>query len=135
MIQSCEYAKLNHNCKVFNTNELDQYLVVKLSYNMHNYRLYDILDISSAEAKTVSLSGVIFDHNNPWIDIPWKNLDRTSGKHVYKLSFMGKKPPKYLNTYISYILQDDSPYKPYLYMNDRYNEQEEEKQAIYLGWY
>ena len=54
---------------------------------------------------------------------------------MYKLSFMDECTKRYVTTYVSYIIQDDSPHKPYLYMKDRYNEDDAEKQGIYLGWY
>lgn len=135
ILKSCDYRKLNENCLVVNSNEVDDFLTVRLPHEMSGFRLYDFLDVSQSQAKTVSFEDVVFDCYHPWIDIPWKNLNRVAGKHVYKLSFMDERDKRYLTTYISYIIQDDSPYKPYLYMKDRYNEDEEEKQGIYLGWY
>lgn len=132
MLFSCSYSKLNRHCRVFNSNELDFYLCVKLPCEMVGYRLYDILDVSGPSVKTVSMDGVVFDGLHPWIDIPWNNLSRISGKHVYKLAFMRQSAcADYLTTYISYIIQDDAPNKPYLYMN-RYNSSQKDKQALYV---
>lgn len=135
ILKSCEYKKLNENCEVVNCNEVDEYLIVKLPFNMSGFKLYDILDVSESPVKTVDFENVRYDEFHPWVDIPWKNLSRISGKHVYKLSFMDMCRKRYITTYISYIIQDDDPNKPYIYMNDRYNSDDTEKQGMYLGWY
>lgn len=132
--KSCDYKKLNEHCQVFNNNELDEYLNIRLPHEMYGYCLYDILDVSSSPVKTVSFDGVTFDGVHPWVDVPWKNLSRICGKHTYKLSFMDTCNNRYLTTYVSYIIQDDNPYKPYIYMN-RYVEDEIDKQGMYMGWY
>lgn len=135
LLKSCEYKKLNEHCIVVNINEVDEYLSVRLPFNMHGFKLYDILDVSSSPVKTVSFENVKYDEFHPWVDIPWKNLSKLSGKHVYKLSFMDSLKNRYFTTYVSYIIQDDDPHKPYVYMNSLHNPEDAEKQGIYLGWY
>lgn len=133
ILKSCEYSKLSRFCKVVNSNEIDGVLCVRLPFEMNGYRLYDILDVSESPVKTVSFEGVCFDCCHPWIDIPWNNLSRVGGHHVYKISFMNERRNKYLTTYVSYIIQDSDPEKPYLYMKNRYNSDDSVKQGKYVG--
>lgn len=133
ILKSCGYGKLSKFCKVFNSNEIDETLCVRLPFEMNGYRLYDILDVSEAPARTVSFEGVCFDECHPWVDIPWRNLSRTGGYHVYKMSFMNDCKKKYFNTYVSYLIQDSDPHKPYVYMKNRYNSDDSDKAGKYVG--
>lgn len=133
ILTSCEqYGKLSKFCAVVSSVEMEGYVNVKLPFNLSGYRLYDVLDVSEAPFKTVSFDGIKYDCVHPWIDVPWDNLNKTSGLHVYKLSFMHKCNNKFFTTYISYLAQDSNAEKPYLYVKDRYNESDEDKVGLYV---
>ena len=132
ILNSCEYRKINANCPVINIHETDGYVNVKVPHNLHGFKLYDILDVSESPVKTVSFKGVKFDCFHPWVDIPWKNLNKVAGYHVYKLSFMNLSINRFVTTYISYIIQDENTQKDYIYMKDRYKELNEDKYGIYV---
>lgn len=132
ILKACDYNKLNTSCPVISSAELDDTFRIRVPYILIGYRLYDVLEVSCSPNRTVSFDGIQFDKFHPWVDIPTCNLNRTSGKHTYKLSFMNECRGQYITTYISYIVQDDSPEKKYLYVNDIYNESDEEKYGYYV---
>lgn len=133
VLNACDYKHLNCNCCVINCNEVDVTVNVKLPQNLSDYRLYDLLDISSCIVKTVSFQGIDCTPKNIWIDIPWRNLSRIAGQHVYKLSFMHRKENKYITLYFAYIIQDNNPAKPFMYMHDKYQRDDYDKYGLYLS--
>ena len=133
ILTSCEqYGKISKYCQVVSSVEMEGSVCVRLPFNMSGYRLYDILNVSEAPFKTVSFQGVKFDGFHPWVDLPWDSLDKSSGFHVYKLSFMNECNNKFLTTYVSYLAQDTNANKPYLYVPTRYNESDEDKVGLYV---
>ena len=118
-VKSCEYKNLNKACKVVSSSEATGYLHVRLPYEMSGYRMYDFLEVSSCPVKSVSFDRVKFDGYHHWVDVPWSNVNKSAGHHVYKLSFMNtcKRENKYVNVYFNYVFQDDMPEKPYVYIN------------------
>lgn len=135
ILNSCEYKRINANSPVICVHEADGFLNVRIKDDVASFRLYDLLDITKAPVRTVSFDGVKFDGIHPWVDIPWKNLDKTSGQHVYKVSFMNERQCRYVSTYFSYVIQDNDPYKPYIYISDLKRDVDEEKYGEYLGLY
>lgn len=132
ILNSNEYEKVVNDCPVINLHILEDVFNVRIPYNVTGYRLYDLLEVSCSPMQTISFEGVMFDGLHPWVDIPTENLNRINGKHVYKLSFMNERTNNYINVYISYIIQDDNPQKDYIYMSNRYTEDDEDKESIYL---
>ena len=45
-------------------------------------------------------------------------LNLKSGKHTYRLMFVERYTDTDFSLYFSYIIQDDSPEKPYVYMKE-----------------
>lgn len=56
------------------------------------------------------------DEHKPWIDISRTILDLNPGQHTYRMTF-GKLECKLKATcWFSYIIQENHPEKPYIYM-------------------
>ena len=84
--------------------------------------MYEIYDLSGSVSKEVNFYGKISqDLEHPWIRIPLEILDMKAGKHTYKLCFLNTCNNEAINTFISYISQDDNPETPYVYMTGRGN--------------
>lgn len=132
ILRSCDYRQLNCNCPVISSMEFDGAANVKIPCSVAGYQLYDVLDVSKAKARTVCFDGVEFDGQRPWVDIPWINLNREAGQHVYKLSFMNKNQTRFVTKYFAYIVQDSNPDKPFIYMEDKMDSDEYEKSGRYL---
>ena len=89
------------------TGEWKVYEVVQL------YQRAESLDIKSQ----VKLFG-----GKPWVDFLFKDLDLAPGKHIYRISLARiYKGSEVKDVFFSYTIQDDSPNKPYMYI-DREND-------------
>ena len=124
LLVACEYDKININTKVFNKDALSNGLWVNLPAYVGCFNLAKIIDISNQKYEEVKFdtSTVVQYYPHPWVRIDTSILSLVSGMHMYKLIF----EPKFKNdfsqpVYIAYILQDDNPVTPYIYMPDRGN--------------
>ena len=57
------------------------------------------------------------DEQRPWIDIQATILDTMTGQHVYRMTFQKPDCKLKATCWFSYIIQDNNPEKPYIYMN------------------
>ena len=124
LLTACEYDTINTNTKVFNKDALSNGVWVNLPAYVCGLALAKIIDISNQKYESIEFdaSTVIQDYPHPWIRISTDILDLTSGMHIYKLVFEPIPKKKFsVTVYIAYILQDDNPVTPYIYMPDRGN--------------
>lgn len=59
------------------------------------------------------------DKGHPWIRVITKILDTSIGYHLYRMSFIQSHTNDVASLYFTYTIQDDSPCKPYIYMERR----------------
>ena len=113
IIPVVDYTELSCNRKVINRSNMPPIVHINLpDYVVNNhYILNTISEVDSDE----SLS---FDccFPTPWIDIMSSNLNCSSGMHTYRLTFLDSQNSDVLYMYFSYIIQDDNPDTPYIYM-------------------
>ena len=57
------------------------------------------------------------EEHRPWIDIDRDILDITAGQHVYRMTFQKPDCKLKATCWFSYIIQDNNPEKPYIYMD------------------
>ena len=58
----------------------------------------------------------------PWIRIDSCILDTSIGQHTYRFQFINRETDDVYSLYLSYIIQDDNPDRPYVYMNEKEGE-------------
>lgn len=124
LLIACEYDKININTKIFNKDALGSGVWINLPAYFSCFAISKIIDISKQKYEEVPFdaSTVMQDYPHPWIRIDTSILDLVSGMHVYKLVFEPiPKNGMSDSIYISYIIQDDNPETPYIYMPDRGN--------------
>jgi len=117
-----KYPDLNRVCNVFNKNTIDDYFWLHLpceTTKMEFHKLFNISGKNKVEIDTTDKLGRENDH--PWIRINSSILDTTVGKKLYKIQLMDVQTDEPYNYYFTYIIQDDNPYTPYVYMEDRGN--------------
>lgn len=112
----CNLSKVN---KVFNLHELDNYLYVYIQPDRtRSCILQDLREVNFEESSgSESQYNIVEIVSASWIRIHYSKLDLTTGMHVYKLLFNDPVFDEMLNLYFSYTIQNDSPDKPYIYMN------------------
>lgn len=124
LLVACDYDTININTKIFNKDALSGGLWVNLPAYISSFSLSKIIDISEQKYDEVKFTPatVMQDYPHPWVRIDTGILSLVSGMHMYKLVF--EPIPKNgvsESVYIAYIIQDDNPETPYVYMPDRGN--------------
>lgn len=116
-INACKYSELACNTPVINKNSLDSYIWIRVPSEISREFVLFQVDELVPEFKEFKFLNVIEQQcSKPWFkaDINEMNLD--SGQHVYKMSFVNRITNDTCSLYFSYIIQDDNPDKPYIYM-------------------
>ena len=122
-IEACEYAKLSANTPVINYKTLGYSVFIHLPQHVikHN-KIYHIHEIHP-KVTTVDLhTDVKFDNCRPWIQFFSSKLNCSIGLHTYKIDLVNDATYDTSALYFSYIIQDDNPDKPYVYMKESDNE-------------
>lgn len=126
-LTACEHKELNKHTPVVNTNEIDYYLYVELPFPVTDpVRLYSMREVTNRDSDFTDIYNGDYDDNyqplitqesNHWLKIANKILNLSVGLHVYRLAFMkADQSDLEIPLYISYIIQDDCPERPYIYM-------------------
>lgn len=126
-LTACEHKELNKNTPVVNINEVDYYLYVELPFPATDpVRLYSVKEVTNRDVDSTDIYNGDHDDNyqplikqdsNHWLKIASKIMNLTAGQHVYRLAFMkADQSDLEIPLYISYIIQDDCPERPYIYM-------------------
>lgn len=103
--------------KLINKDEFDYYIYIKVpSEYIHNYVLTDVNKLGEHPGKVCLIKYVDY-LGGPWYRIHSDVLDKKVGYSRYQLKFVEKHDNTISSLYFSYILQDDHPDKPYLYMD------------------
>lgn len=102
-----------HHTKVFNVNLFGPTLHVHLPLLVcKDFRLMGVYE------NDVNCPVGHYEYNNGrWIDIPVDCLNLDTGYHQYLVEFINNVTADTLYLYFSYMIQNDDPDKPYIYMN------------------
>ena len=117
-IQSSSMQDLASNTEVINFAEIPDIICIKLPDSLpRDMELSGIYDLNAD--KDVDFSDYVTrSEMRPWIDVQSSILDLSVGQHVYKLTF--SKIGILLNAtcWFSYIVQNNHPETPYIYMTE-----------------
>ena len=118
VIQSSQLSDLPLHTKIYNSKDFDETVCVKLPPQMpRDMDLIDLYNLNVAEDVDFADQVTRAEHR-PWIDISSSILDLSIGQHVYRMTFQSANPDCKLKAtcWFSYIIQDNNPDKPYIYM-------------------
>lgn len=122
ILEACDYSQISKNTKILSKDQLDFKISVHLPLICKTTMLYQINNISkSDDQEEIYLGDVKRDGFRLWLDINLEALDLRSGKHTYKMYFSDRENIQHPILYFAYIIQDDNPKTPYIYMPDRGN--------------
>lgn len=117
-LDACLYGELSANAIVFNRNELTDCIWVSLPEVInHSTVLYQVEEISPACSEIEFSDFIERDNGRPWLKVNVSKLNIDPGYHAYKLLFMEPGSHTTYAVYIAYIIQDDNPERPYIYIN------------------
>lgn len=116
VIQSSQLSEIPLNTKIYNSKDFSEIVCVKLPPQMpRDMDLYGLYNLDTS--KEVDFTDFITrDENRPWIDIKSSILDLTVGQHTYRMTFAKDTCRLKATCWFSYIIQDNNPEKPYIYM-------------------
>lgn len=117
-IQSAKMQDLPKFTKVFNLAEIPDIICIKLPDGLpRDMELSGIYDLN-ADKDVDFIDHVTRDEMRPWIDIQSSILDLTTGQHVYKMVFSKLEAKLNATCWFSYIIQNNHPETPYIYMTE-----------------
>lgn len=118
-VTACMHSELNKYTPVFNTNEFEYKLLVYLNPDIcRNFEVYKVSKVVEGEDKELPINGFIERENSCWLSILSEILSKQPGQHIYKISLVDKRTSDTCSVYFSYVAQNDSPNKPYVYMRN-----------------
>lgn len=117
MLTACSYKDLYKHTPVIHKNTIEDYILCEIPTECIDLTLYEFRNISGRLNEELNIyKTIIKEPNHPWLKISSKVLDLDSGKHQYKMKFIGPCLREPVIYYLSYIIQDDYPDTPYIYM-------------------
>lgn len=96
--------------RIFNTHDLADTLWVMLP---EQYRYLTVVSVSTGDTE---ISGWDRDELEIWVQVPIEALDKSEGYHEYRIHLVDAIADWETELKFAYIIQTDSPDKPYYYM-------------------
>lgn len=118
IIEACIYKNLPKHTKVWNTDTLEHHTWINVPVELSkSHELFQVDEISSDNIEVDFTDKIMRECNRPWFKVTTSILNTDPGQHIYKMSFINRFTNDISCLYFSYIIQDDDPEKPYIYMN------------------
>ena len=119
VVNACGYKDLAKNCKIYNKNELEYFTWIYLDpEDVRDATLLDVQEMNDGPTDFRYNHNVIQRKSTCWLRCITEFLNLLPGKHTYKISMINRVTDSVFSLYISYIIQDDNPDKPYKYMKE-----------------
>ena len=116
-LEACEYGQLNKHTQVFNVNVIEHFVYIYMSPEIaKGFSLFEVSKVSPDQFEIHDIQTYFFRENYCWLRVKSEALSKEAGQHTYKLSLINEAKD-IVSLFISYIIQDDNPDKPYIYMN------------------
>lgn len=118
------YEDISKNSRVLNLAELDYFLYVKLEPPLTSeWYLYRIEEKQKdGTLKQLHFPSTVRKESPTWLKFTTDFINKEIGMHTYKVTFVDTVTDVLVSLWFAYIIQNDNPDKPYVYMN-----REEEK--------
>ena len=110
---------LPKHTKIINIHDVEYFLWIHIPEELSwDFELFQLDEIIFSGLVEVDFQGLIErEGRRPWFKLNSGLLNKEIGKHIYKMSMVNRKTNDVISLYFSYIIQDDNPDKPYIYMN------------------
>lgn len=111
------YDNIPLHTKVINISTWEYDLWVHFPEEISNAcELFQLDEVIPSKKECNWLHFIDREPGRPWLKIISGILNKSAGQHIYKLSFIDRDTHDIVAVYFSYIVQDDNPDKPYIYM-------------------
>jgi len=116
VIQASQLSQMPLHTKIYNSKDFSEIVCIKLPPEMpRDMDLTEIYNLDTSEDLDFA-DKTTRDEQKPWIDIDSTILDTTVGQHTYRMTFTKDGCKLKATCWFSYIIQDNNPEKPYIYM-------------------
>ena len=104
--------------EVINRYMFEFYVYVQMpnSISYNHFSLFELEEIGEHEHFVCPLQNVEF-LGGPWYRITSSALNMHPGQHIYRMHMVNNNTDDVISVLFSYILQDDHPDRPYIYMD------------------
>lgn len=110
------YQELPMHTPVINVHQIGEVVWIELPTGVSKqFELFELHEVGQTNTE-VMFTGCIERCNMIWLKVKASILNRSAGQHVYRLSFIDKTTLDTHYLYVSYVIQDNNPDKPYIYM-------------------
>lgn len=104
--------------KVFSLQEVEYFLFVRIDATIAKvFTLYQVDEITDEAEFVCPMELWEHDPGRIWYKFHTDKLNLTTGYHTYRLSFVNTYTNDNLLLYIAYVIQNNKPDKPYMYMD------------------
>lgn len=116
-LSACDQAEVAAHTPIINLQTHEYYVYIDLpeDFSCPCMILTDMIEIADTFTKSV-YSDTYREGNRPWIRISFESLNIDPGFHRYLLKFINTASGIEFLKWVQYIIQDDNPDKPYVYM-------------------
>lgn len=109
------------NTLIFNKSQLEDVTHVYMSPELaRDFKMFQIHELTNSGIVELEVPENVKMIRN-WVDIKTSVLNQKPGQHSYRISLFNKDTHDTVSVYFSYIIQDDNPDKPYVYMDGSNN--------------
>lgn len=104
---------------VLNTAQLQSEVYIMIpSPEFYTVTLIGLAELVNGSEVPVDYEGHLYrDGGRPWLIADSEIFSVTAGQHMYRFKFIDSRINAETDLYLTYIIQDDNPDKPYIYMN------------------
>ncbi len=112
------YENISKNSLVINLAELDYFLYVKLEPPLTSqWYLYRIEEkMKDGSLKKMRFPETVRKESPTWLRFKTDFINKEIGMHQYKVTFVDTVTDVSTSLWFAYIIQNDNPDKPYVYM-------------------
>ena len=116
-LDACPYREIGKHTPVLNHDEIPYHLFVMLNPEMtRDCTMYEVHELDKEDSPII-FPDTFMRVSPTWIRVITDHLNKKVGQHIYRMAFVDKITTDTFFLYFSYIIQDDNPNKPYIYMN------------------
>jgi len=119
-LEAVPHTELALNTKIFNIHDMEYYLWVRVDPSFaKTYRLYEFDEVDLEKDISFEIKDICqHESGRIWYRFNSMLLDRTPGQHVYRMHMINTITNVTISLYFSYIVQREDTDKPYIYMRD-----------------
>ena len=116
-LEAVPYKDLSSVTKILNYKTTEYYMWIHLPSEFNtDWTLYEVHELE--DNREIYYNLFYRENCKPWVRFIFEALNKRPGKHIYRLHLVNKKTDDVVSLYFSYVIQDDNPAKPYVYMNN-----------------